>query len=203
MSESDSPPSFRGLYDLMERYIDGDPRAFSELHRRLDPRLRAFLAKLVADQAAVDDLVQLTLLKAHVARHRFELRGSNRDGAVGAWYFAIARNIAMDHLRGRYRTQRRTSAATSNDALGQVADDQPNAEQLRETTEEEQATIDRVRDAISRLAPKQREVVELHKLRGLTMAEIALRLDIGEGALRVRAHRAYRALLRLLGSDRS
>jgi RNA polymerase sigma-70 factor (ECF subfamily) len=55
-----------------------------------------------------------------------------------------------------------------------------------------------VRDAIARLPAGQREVVELHKLRGMSMAEVAERLRLREGAVRVRAHRAYKALARLL-----
>ena len=55
-----------------------------------------------------------------------------------------------------------------------------------------------VRSAIDQLPKSQRDVVTLHKLRGLGMSEIADRLGVRSGALRVRAHRAYKALARLL-----
>jgi RNA polymerase sigma factor (sigma-70 family) len=52
----------------------------------------------------------------------------------------------------------------------------------------------RVQAALAALPAGQREVVELHKLQGMSMAEVAERLAIREGAVRVRAHRAYKAL---------
>lgn len=184
----------------MESYVDGDPRAFSRLHGRLEPRLRAFLIKLVRDETAVDDLVQLTLLKAHLARERFELQGGDPDGAVQGWYFAISRNVAMDYLRSRYRgDQRRAGAGEGEpDPVEALADGAPNPEEIGEAVEHEAEIVQRVREAIARLPEGQREVVELHKLRGLSMAEIAEHLQVREGAVRVRAHRAYKALARLL-----
>ncbi|MEM6992892.1 MAG: sigma-70 family RNA polymerase sigma factor [Myxococcota bacterium] len=189
-----------GLYDLMDRYIDGDPRAFAKLHAMLGPRLRGFLMRLVRDEAAVDDLVQLTLLKAHLARERFALQGGDPDGAVQGWYFAICRNVAMDHLRNRYRGKNRIASQSSEgaDPMVDLVDAGPNVEELGQAIEREDAIIDRVRAAIAKLPAGQREVVELHKLRGMTMAEISERLAVREGAVRVRAHRAYKALARML-----
>lgn len=60
------------------------------------------------------------------------------------------------------------------------------------------AIIEEVRAAIAQLPLKLREVVELHRLKGMPMAEIAARLQVREGTLRVRAHRAYKARARLL-----
>lgn len=190
----------RGLYDLMERYVDGDKQAFAQLHARLSPRLRGFLHKLVRDEATVDDLIQLTMLKAHLARDRFELRGGDPDGAVQGWYFAIARNVAMDSLRKRGRQQRRVARSVEGaEGLTEIADDAPTVEQRVTMSETEAQIIERVREAIARLPPGQREVVEMHKLSGMSMAQVAERLQIREGAARVRAHRAYKALARLLG----
>ncbi len=201
MSPRKRHPEIRGLYELMDRYVDGDPSAFTRLHALLQPRLRGFLMKLVRDETAVDDLVQLTLLKAHLARERFALQGGDPDGAVQGWYFAISRNVAMDFLRDRYRGERRTAGGEDGDAsVTELADSGPNAEELGQMAEHEAEIVQRVRGAIEQLPPGQREVVELHKLRGMSMAEIAQRLQIREGAVRVRAHRAYRALARLLGS---
>ncbi|MCA9707064.1 MAG: RNA polymerase sigma factor [Myxococcales bacterium] len=196
MSPRKRYPEIRGLFEQMGHYVDGDPAAFPRLYALLQPRLRGFLMKIVRDDAAVDDLVQLTLLKAHLARERFALQGGDPDGAVQGWYFAIARNVAMDFLRDGYRGDRHR-AGSEEDALA-LPDRAPNPEELGELTEHEAEIIERVRAAIGQLPPGQREVVELHKLRGMSMAQIAERLQIREGAARVRAHRAYRALARLL-----
>jgi RNA polymerase sigma-70 factor (ECF subfamily) len=197
-------PPATGLFDLMERYVDGDPVAFARLHGHLQTRLRGLLMRLVRDEAVVDDLVQLALLKAHLARDRFFVPGGDPDGAVQGWYFAIARNVAMDHLRERYRSQRRHAPAGDDEAdpIADLATEAPNPEEHGEHNEHAQIVVERVRDAIARLPAGQREVVELHKLQGMSMAEVADRLQVREGAVRVRAHRAYRALARILGTSR-
>lgn len=184
----------------MERYVDGDRRAFEALHIALAHRLRGFLLKLVHDEPACDDLLQLTLLKAHLARDRFRVPGGDPDGAVQAWYFAIARNVGMDFLRDRHRAKKREVGASNdgNDPVGTLPDPTPTAEAFGEQVESEAIIVEEVRAAIAQLPPKQREVVELHKLRGMSMADIAGRLQVREGAIRVRAHRAYKALARLL-----
>ncbi|MGB1013431.1 MAG: RNA polymerase sigma factor [Nannocystaceae bacterium] len=194
-----SPPA--GLYAAMARYADGDRRAFDRLYSTLSPRLRGFLMKIIRDEPTVEDLIQLTMLKAHLARNRFELQGGNPDGAVQAWYFAIARNVAMDHLRKQYRKDKRlrkTSGTEAQDPVAALVDEAPTIEDLGISHEAEQHIISEVQHAISKLPPGQREVVELHKLRGMSMSDIAARLEIREGAVRVRAHRAYKALARML-----
>lgn len=189
-----------GLHDLMDRYLDGDGRAFAALHAILDPRLKAFLMKLVRDSAAADDLVQATWLKAHLASARFEIRGSSPDGAVQAWYFTIARNLALDHLRGATRDRRRLEPNDpTDDPVSRLADQVPTAEEEQVSRAESEDLTRRVQAALAQLPDGQREIVELHKLQGMSMAEIAARLQLREGAVRVRAHRAYKALARWLG----
>jgi RNA polymerase sigma-70 factor (ECF subfamily) len=192
-----------GLYDKMARYVDGDRRAFLELYDLLSPRIRGFLMKLVRSDSVVDDLLQVTMLKAHLARERFTLQGGHPDGAVQGWYFAIARNVAMDHLRQASRSERRMVSRSdgSQDHVANLSDGAPSLEEIATHSEEETEIIEKVREAIAKLPPGQREVVELHKLKGLSMAQVASRLAIREGAVRVRAHRGYKALARLLSSS--
>lgn len=189
-----------GLHVLMERYIDGDQAAFTQLHGRLVPRLRARLGRMVKDAALVDDLVQQTFMRAHAARDRFESVGTKRDRAVEGWYLAIARNVALDHMRQRYRTDRRHATLEARGELEGMgapeADLDP--EEFSLELEASSERIERVRAAIDRLPRGQREVVRLHKLGGLSMAEVADRLHVRPGAIRVRAHRAYKTLADLL-----
>lgn len=203
--EKDPPRGDRGeLHEWMDRYVDGDPVAFRRLHARLAPRLRGLLYKLVRDGDTVEDLLQLTLIKAHVARDRFVVPGADPDGAVQAWYFAIARNVAMDHLRARGRAERRSAPSddASEEGVEAIADGTPDIEALTQAAEHEREVIEAIHAAIAKLPDGQREVVELHKLRGLSMAQVAERLALREGAVRVRAHRAYKALARLLSGSR-
>jgi RNA polymerase sigma-70 factor (ECF subfamily) len=189
-----------GLAALMDRYLDGDERAFGQLHAALSPRLRGLLGKLVRDTATAEDLLQATLLKAHLAREGFEVRGPHPDAAVQAWYATIARNLALDHLRGQIRERRRrVDGGEERDLIQEIATDLPSVEEWQVDRDTAAEITRRVHEALAQLPAAQREVVELHKLAGLSMAEISERLQIREGAVRVRAHRAYKALARVLG----
>jgi len=53
-------------------------------------------------------------------------------------------------------------------------------------------------EALRALSPAQREALALSKLEGLSMETAAARARTSVGALRVRAHRAYRAFRRFL-----
>ena len=158
--------------------------------------------KLVQDESIADDLVQLAMLKAHVARARFALQGGDPDGAVQAWYFTITRNVAMDHLRSRKRGERKIVCTGASELrAANYADERPSIEERHTRAENQEEIIERVRQAIEQLPPGQREVLTLHKLQGMPMAEVAQRLKIREGAVRVRAHRGYKSLARMLGAS--
>ena len=190
----------RGLHEIMERYVDGDQMAFAALHRALEPKIRGRLSRFVRDSASVDDLVQLTFLRGHAARERFASLPDRADRAVEGWYLAIARNVALDHLRHDYRRDRRHETLVARgDTSGIGLPEAPlTAEDVSVMQESREEVARRVREAVDQLPPSQREVVQLHKLRGMSMADIADRLGVRPGALRVRAHRAYKSLTNLL-----
>jgi len=72
----------------MERYADGDDRAFSVLCDELEPRLRRFLLSL-RSTAATDDVIHSTLLEIHrSSRARFP-----RGAQVLPWACAIAHDL--------------------------------------------------------------------------------------------------------------
>lgn len=202
-ADGESRREIEGLHRLMEQYVDGDERSFARLYALLVPRVRARLSRLARDPALVDDLAQLTFMRAHQARERFDADEGRPDRAVEAWYLAIARNVALDHLRHDYRRERRHSVMEARgDVAGMGVPHPPlNAEEANIERESMARTVQAVHAALERLPSGQREVVQLHKLSGLSMAQIAGRLGARPGALRVRAHRAYKALKDVLLGD--
>lgn len=189
---------FAGLGELMRRYVDGDERAFSELHARLSPRVTGLLRRRISNPETAKDLEQAIFAKAHLARHRFATpEGRDPDRAVWTWYATISRNASVDALRKVYRQRAhliQIDSSTEESLVERLQSDSSNAEEQIVSTQERELIRESVREAIAALPASQREVVQLHKLEGLSMREISERLDVREGTLRVRAHRAYRSL---------
>jgi RNA polymerase sigma-70 factor, ECF subfamily len=154
----------------------------------------------------VEDVVQQTFVRAHFGRQGFRARTADAvlsDEAVVAWYLAIARNTAIDgvrseqrHRRGRVAVDDDSTPLSPVDARNPVED----PEATRIAAESRAETRARVRAAIFELPASQRDVVVLHKLRGLPMQAVAEQLHVRPGAARVRAHRAYASLAKRLAA---
>ncbi len=67
-----------------------------ELWSQYRTRLRGFIARRVTDGHAVDDLLQLTFLKAHENLPRLRTKE-----ASAPWLYRIAENVIADHYRGQ------------------------------------------------------------------------------------------------------
>ncbi len=65
----------------------------------------------------------------------------------------------------------------------------------------EDALSPELEGALASLPGSQRKAVELLHVEGLSVAEAAERVGVSPGALKVRAHRGYRALRALLWRD--
>jgi RNA polymerase sigma-70 factor (ECF subfamily) len=167
---------------LMDAYVDGEPQAFEQLFARLAPRVHRFFMSSFRDRAVADDLLQTTFLKLHTARGDYQ-----PDSPLRPWLFTIAARVRFDELRRRHRA----GARTSDEELS-AAEDRGSS-----TPEQDVVQADRdaqVRSALDQLPPSQRTVVHLHRFEGLTFPEVARALGTTEGAVKLRAFRAYEVL---------
>jgi RNA polymerase sigma-70 factor (ECF subfamily) len=168
---------------IMDRYARGDAAAFDELFRYGAPKVRGFLQRLSGDAALAEDLTQETFLRVHRAR------GSFAPGAAAVpWLLAIARNTFLDQTR-RARARPRTV-----DEDGQTSQHEapPSARGDEALAAREMADV--VRRTLQALPVLQREAFVLVRFEGLSIGEAAEVLGASEGAVKVRAFRAYEAL---------
>ncbi len=172
---------------VMERYADGDDRAFVELYRLGAPRVRGFLLRLCGDAALADDLTQETFVRVHRARGAFEA-----SSAALPWFFAIARNAFVDHRR-REQTRRGVSAPLPPGDAGPPEAEAPPSGRGDEALAASEV-LDLVKKTLDALTPIQREAFVLVRFEGLSIAEAAQVLGATEAAVKVRAFRAYEAL---------
>src|SRR5688572_17383111 len=168
--------------DLMAAYVAGDQAAFEELFRRYAPALLRVIGRQLSSPGEAHDLVQQTFLQLHRARRDF------KPGArLRPWIFTIALNLKREHFR---RLRRRPEAPLELDGRNDpaVLPDSP------ERAENQRA----VRRALDQLPPDHREVIVLHWLEGLSFPEVSVIVGASVSAVKVRAHRGYVALRKLL-----
>ena len=85
---------------LMERYADGDARAFDEIFRRYEPRAYAFFVARTRSPERARDLYQEVFLRIHRARDAYDV-----TRPFAPWFFQIARRLLMDDQQRAYRSR--------------------------------------------------------------------------------------------------
>lgn len=165
--------------ELIARTAEGDRRAFEELVERHAAAVLRLAVAVTGDASAAEDAMQQTFLSVY--RHASGFRG---DASVRTWLFTIARNAA-------YRLQAKAEREEPvEEPLMQLGVDAgwgtEDPEAIAITAERKEA----LREAISALSPADQEVLILRDLEGLSGADAARILDVGERALKSRLHRA-------------
>src|ERR1700716_2682166 len=164
--------------ELGRSFRDGDEAALAALYDRHLPGIYDFLARLVRDPPAAEDLPQMTLLRAWEAR--LKLRDPAR---VRAWLYTIANNLALNHLTRRPPTD-------PIDEQFDLATPAPGPE--AEAMANESAEL--VWAAAASLEPRQYAVLDLSVRRELATPEIAQVLGVSSSHAAVLLNRAREAL---------
>lgn len=175
------------LSEWMRAAQDGNAEAYRSLLTAIEPRIRSTVRSRIHDEAAAQDVVQNALLSIHRGRATYR-----SERPFGPWMRAIVRNSIIDHFRERKRRGDRESDID--------VEDWPD-ERLGGHSEGDRLAPELVA-ALAGLPATQREAVTLMQIDGLSVAEAALRAGVSPGALKVRAHRGYRALRRALEGAR-
>jgi RNA polymerase sigma-70 factor, ECF subfamily len=176
----------RALDEVMDRYACGDDVAFDELYRTGAPRVRGFLLRLCGDPALADDLTQDAFLRIHRARGSFEA-----GAAALPWFFAIGRNVFLDHKR---REATRRSVAGDERSAGPRAQAEAPPDTRGDEALVASETLDVVRATLEQMTDLQREAFVLIRFEGLSVSEVAQVVGATEAAVKIRAFRAYEAL---------
>ena len=169
------------LEDLMARYQHGDCTAATALIHRLSPQLHRFFVVQPAGREHADDLLQATWLRIHEVRHTYRC-----GEPVLPWFYAIARHIRIDHYRKSLRTTRR---------------EQPLEETPEAAAPRARAAVLDLEALLEPLPESQREVIEMLKVAGMSLEEVARATSSTVGSVKQKAHRAYESLRKLLSAE--
>lgn len=153
--------------------------AFEELYRSSRDDVFAYVSGLLRDRSAAEDVTAQAFERAYRRSSSF----NPARGTMRAWLFGIARNAALDEMRRRKRHVEMTTEP--------VAETAP-AEEEAEVAMRRAA----LRQAMEKLSARERELVALKFFAGLSTAEIANVISVGERAAAMRIHRTIEKLRR-------
>ena len=185
---ADPGPAERGGAEealLVARAAAGDAPAFDDLVRRFKDRVFRLARRFVRSHEDAEEIVQEVFLKVHRS-----LPGYRAGGPFEHWILRVATNACRDALR---RRRRRAEVTVS-----QIADN-PGAwldAALSGASRAEAARL-LAADLLDLLPPKDRIVLVLMDLEGMSAAEVAAATGSTRTAVKVRAMRARRSLRRL------
>lgn len=163
-------------------FYDGDSVVFRSAVERESPRLLHFAQRLTrGDRDEAEELVQETWVKAYRER-----RSYRADAPLLSWLIAICRSLYLSRIR---TADRRAELLTEGGiSAGNPIDSTPLTPLLRR----------RLADAVAALSDRQRAVVILRLVEGLSTRACATRLGVPEGTIKSTLHRALETLKPML-----
>lgn len=171
-----------GDAEIVVRLQRRDPQALAELYDRYGRLVYSLIVRVVRDGALAEDLVQETFLRVWNRAQGFDAQ----RGALGPWLLAVARNRAIDYLR--------SASGRERNALELEEVDHPSlyTNMERDILASDKARV--IRAALDKLAPNQREVIELAYFEGLTQTEMAERMGQPLGTVKTWVRTALKNL---------
>ncbi len=183
---SDLPRAIDPDLDLVDRWRKGEVDAFTALVRRHQRRVFGLLLRMLGSREEAEDAVQDTFLNLHRHGHRFR-----RESRFSTFVYRVAINAALNRRRSLGRRRSHSDAFSEAQAVGHLG---PSAETDPESALAEDQLRTRLARELHALPEKLRAPVVLFDIEGLSYGEIAEVLQVAEGTVKSRIHRARQAL---------
>lgn len=163
--------------ELLQRVGRGDQVAFAQLYDSMAGLVHGVVLRVVRDPSHTEEVVQEVFVELWRVAPRFDAE----RGTVTSWVATIAHRRAVDRVRSEQSSRNRTEREANkvdrdHDSVAEAVVDHDQTDFERR----------RVRRALDRLTPMQRQAVELAYFGGHTYREVAALLDVPEGTIKTR-----------------
>jgi RNA polymerase sigma-70 factor (ECF subfamily) len=171
--------------------MKSDELEFQTIHEAFRPKILRYLSRLVGEQEA-EDLTQEVFVR--VSQRLGEFRG---EASLSTWLYRIATNAAIDRMRSPAfrRSVEQTGADDPSEAEMSGRDiwgGEPNPTVEKQVVRDEMNEC--IRGLIEKLPEPYRLALVLADLEGLKNREVADILGVSLGTVKIRLHRARKAL---------
>ena len=175
---------------IIEKVLGGDANAFEELVLRYEKTVYNLALRMVGDRDDAFDMTQEAFIKAYGSLSSF--RG---DSKFSVWIYRITTNVCLDFLRSKSRKQQVSLTVSDDDEDAQLDIPDPKADP-------EQQLIKKISmqsvEGLKTLPDKQRQILVMRELCGMSYAEIGKALSLEEGTVKSRIFRARKRLCTFL-----
>jgi len=180
-------------FQLVQRTVAGDQKAFELLVMKYQRRIERLIGRMVRDVDLVEDIAQETFIRAYRALHQF--RG---EAQFYTWLYRIAVNTAkkalVDMRRDPTISESALRPSSSDDDETYRPANEPTTDETPETVLAAQEIAGVVEAAMAALPAELRQAVTLREIEGMSYEEIAEVMDCPIGTVRSRIFRAREAI---------
>ena len=172
---------------IIEKVLGGDANAFEELVLRYEKTVYNLALRMVGDRDDAFDMTQEAFIKAYGSLSSF--RG---DSKFSVWIYRITTNVCLDFLRSKSRKQQVSLTVSDDDEDVQLDIPDPNADPEQQLIKK--ISMQSVEEGLKTLPDKQRQILVMRELGGMSYAEIGKALSLEEGTVKSRIFRARKRL---------
>ena len=172
--------------DIIERVLGGDVNAFEELVWRYEKTVYNLALRMVSDREDACDMTQEAFIKAYNGLPSF--RGDSR---FSVWLYRITTNVCLDFLRSKKRRPQ-VSLTIGDDEDVQLDIPDPSADPEGQLMKK--LGMQALSEGLKLLPDKQRQILVMRELGGMSYADIGAALSLEEGTVKSRIFRARKKL---------
>ncbi len=179
--------------ELVTRAKRGDQNAFAQLVEANQNKIYSLAYRMAGNPEDAADLAQEAFLRAWRTLPSFQ-----GDSSFSTWLYRLTSNLCIDFLRKEKRRKTAATVTSLDDEESAAPTDVPDHRFNPEEELERKELRHAVGQALLKLSDEHRQVLILRELDGLSYAEIAERLELGEGTVKSRIARARLSLRNIL-----
>lgn len=170
------------ISELVERFKNGDEKAFNELVRIFEKKIYAHAYQMLGNHTEADEVLQETFVRLvkNIARLK-------TDSNLASFVFRIATNCCIDIIRKRQRRFVSVEEDESEDT-GRYQLELSRSVPTPEKEHEDREILRLINEAIAELPRRQRATIVLHDVEGYSKEEVARMMDCPQATVRSNLH---------------
>jgi RNA polymerase sigma-70 factor (ECF subfamily) len=173
----------------------GEEWAYRRLYREYAPKIGAF-ARSYFGTDDVDDVIQEVMLRIYKGIKKFK-----GDSSLSTWIYRITVNVCNTLYEKYKKKNEKTFSVENNNSEDDVEIDIPDKETDVQKEVTQEILYEKILKALEKLSEKERVLIRMRDIDGLSYSEIAEILGIPEGTVKSRLHNAREKFKKILEEE--